>query len=275
MSAENERDDVPDLTLERYRLGELPDDQAERLRVRLDGDEELRRRLEMLDQSDREIRTTEALATVAADLRRRAAARVVPDRPRTRLQRWSAPAAVAALLVLVIIVAARRTAPPGASLPQPGSVGDAKEDDRIKGLRPGLAVYRQTARGSEALADGDVVRSGDVVRVGYRAAGRSYGVILSIDGRGAVTLHLPPTEGAAAALRRDATVLLDRAYELDDAPQFEKFFFVTSERPFEAAAVLDAARRAAARGASVAVPALPLPREFEQSTFSLQKEPRP
>ena len=47
------------------------------------------------------------------------------------------------------------------------------------------------ADGSEELQRGAVVRQGDEIRVGYRASGRAYGAILSIDGRGNLTQHLP------------------------------------------------------------------------------------
>jgi hypothetical protein len=142
--------------------------------------------------------------------------------------------------------------------------------DRIKGLRPALALLRKSERGSEALADGDVARPGDLVRIGYRAAGRAYGVILSIDGRGAVTLQLPTGGGRAAALQSGDTVLLGQSYELDDAPRAERFFFVTSDQPFDVAPVLDAARAAAKRsGAPPRTLALPPP--LEQFTFQLSK----
>ena len=79
--------------------------------------------------------------------------------------------------------------------------------DRIKGSaidRPALAVYRRTPAGSERLADGDVARAGDLLRVGYQPAGRDYGVILSIDGRGAVTRCTcrPPARGRRHSRRR-------------------------------------------------------------------------
>jgi hypothetical protein len=142
--------------------------------------------------------------------------------------------------------------------------------ERIKGMRPALALFRKSERGSEALADGDVARPGDLVRVGYRAAGRAYGVILSIDGRGAVTLHLPAAGGRAAALDPGDTVLLGHSYELDDAPRAERFFLVTSDAPFDVAPVVDAAR-AAARGGTAPPRALALPPLLDQSTFLLLK----
>jgi hypothetical protein len=99
-------------------------------------------------------------------------------------------------------------------------------------------------------------------------------VIVSIDARGGVTLHLPPG-GERAALLKSGHALLDQAYELDDAPGWERFYFVTGETPFAVADVVNAARKVAAPGAPRAPAALPLGRELTQSTFSLQKEVRP
>jgi hypothetical protein len=163
---------------------------------------------------------------------------------------------VAASLVLVVF------------LPRMGPI--ETDGDRIKGLLPGLAVFRKTDSGSETLADGAIAHSGDVIRLGYRAAGKPYGVILSIDGRGAVTRHLPPNGDQAASLHGEPTVLLDQAYELDDAPRWERFYFVTGETSFAVQPVMDAARRAASNPRPQS--ALELPRGLEQSIFLLHKE---
>src|SRR6185436_11941296 len=102
--------------------------------------------------------------------------------------------------------------------------------------------------------------------------GRTYGAIVSIDGRGAVTLHLPRQGARATRLPEGGeTVLLDRAYELDDAPRWERFFFVTGEAPFEIEPLLEAARRAAADPSAPAPERLTLPPNLEQAVFSLEK----
>jgi hypothetical protein len=251
--------DIPDLLLERYRLEELPPDEAARIADRLRRDEALRRRLAALDRSDQEIRHSGVLDRVIARLPRTEPA------PRRRFVWFVAvPAAIAAMALMafdVITVAPRIDTP---------AVSDG---DRIKGLTPSLAVYRRTAQGSETLADGAVARPGDLLRVGYRAAGKSYGLILSIDGRGSVTVHLPPHAERAAALERSGVVLLDQAYELDDAPQVERFYFITGDTPFAVTPIVEAARAAAANHNPPA--ALALPRGLEQSTFAIQKEARP
>lgn len=265
---------VPDLLLERYRLGELPRDEADDLARRLAADDGLRRRLEALDRSDETIRHDYPASWLAGRIRERLG-REHPPAPATRAAwtgAWPASAALAVAAALVVVLLPRLTGPPPVvPAVAPGS-GEAPSE-RIKGLEPALILFRKTAKGSQSLAPGDVTRAGELIRVAYRAAGRPYGVILSLDGRGLVTLHLPARGGEAARLRPGALVLLDNAYELDDAPRWECFFFVTAESPFDVATIVAATREAAASGQAPA--ALRLPRPLEQFTFSLQKETRP
>jgi hypothetical protein len=274
MSREDTAARVPDLVLERYRLGELPAAEAEWLERRLREDEGLRQRLDALDLSDSEIQRRQPPGWLAERVRARLDGRGTGPGPRRAeaprpvwARHWPVPAALAVAATVLLVLAPRTIAPPPVTpvptaAPEPG--------DRIKGMRPALVLFRHSPSGGEALVDGAVARPGDLVRVGYRAAGRAYGVVLSIDGRGAVTLHLPSGGARAAALRSGAAVLLDHSYELDDAPRAERFFFVTSGSPFDVAPVVDAARAAAKR--SGAPPrALALPASLEQSTFSLLK----
>lgn len=59
-----------------------------------------------------------------------------------------------------------------------------------------------------------------------------------------MTQHLPVSGTTAVRLAASGVALLDAAYELDDAPRFERFCLVTSNRPFDVGVVLDAARTA-------------------------------
>jgi hypothetical protein len=113
-----------------------------------------------------------------------------------------------------------------------------------------------------------------VVRLAYRAAGHAFGLILSVDGRGAVTLHLPERGGLAAPLDTDAEVPLDHAYELDDAPRWERFYFVVGDAPFEVAPVVAVARRVATQHPSRAPERLGLPPHLRQSGITLRKGDR-
>jgi len=137
----------------------------------------------------------------------------------------------------------------------------------LEDLRSANGTLLNGVRISEPVPLGD----GDLIRIGYRAAGRRYGAILSADGRGTVTLHLPPRGQEAVALKNGPTVLLDQAYELDDAPRWERFYLVTGDAPFSLAPVLEAAREAATSAASASPAALRLPPRLDQAVFSLEK----
>jgi hypothetical protein len=250
---------VADITLERYRLKELPADVMAGLQRRIRADDQLRRRVDALALSDEQIQTSDRLELVAERVRHRLGAeRTHAGRGAwTSVARWAVPAALTAGLALIFLL--------------PRTLVPAGGDERIKGLDASLTLFRQVGKGSETLADGAVARQGDVIRVGYHAAGRAYGVILSIDGRSHITVHLPAGGDRAVALGREATVLLDQAYELDDAPRMERFYFITGEEPFPITPIVASLQRAIASADGDAIPALPLA-GLQQSVFSLQKE---
>ncbi len=105
-------------------------------------------------------------------------------------------------------------------------------------------IYRALENGTERLQAGALAQSGDRVQIVYRSGGMPYGAILSVDGRGAFTQHLPlKGEVAVPLVARDT---LDFAYELDDAPHWERFYLAVAERRFE----LEELRTQLARGSS-------------------------
>jgi hypothetical protein len=258
--------EIPNLVLERYWLGELPPAEAQALARRLDAESDLAARLEALQRSDEEIRGRYPPGWLAEQIRLRRGRKVAQASPRPRawLLRWPVPTALAVAATLALALAPRLLGPP--------SRGPVASDDRIKGLEPSLLVFRKADAGSQTLADGSIARAGDVVRLGYRAAGRTHGVILSVDGRGVVTVHLPTRGRQAAQLRTGETVLLDRASELDAAPGFERFYLVTAEHAFEVQPIIEAARRTAREPGSGE---LPLTAPLSQTTFLLRKGGRP
>jgi hypothetical protein len=116
--------------------------------------------------------------------------------------------------------------------PPPDVNAGVRPDVRLKGLEPHLAIFRKTDNGSEPLHPGEKARSGELLRIGYQAAGFPYGAILSVDGNGEVTCHWPET-GHRAGRLENGEALLPSSFELDAAPDYERFYFVVSKRPFE------------------------------------------
>jgi hypothetical protein len=142
---------------------------------------------------------------------------------------------------------------------------------RLKGNGAYLTVYKQTDTGAQALENGDAVAERSNLQVGYVAGTNQYGTILSIDGRGTVTLHFPVSAGADQSLEGGGEVLLPFSYALDDAPDFERFFFVISENPFSVNEVLEAARNLAEEPHTAKSQDLRLTKGLEQTSLLLLK----
>jgi hypothetical protein len=265
--------DVPDILLEQYRLNELTPEDADRVRRALETDPVLRERLTTLECSDAEIGRRYPPAWLAERIRERPARERVEGRRRARpVRRWVLPIAVAAAATLALTVPGIVTR---AGRTDTGAIATSGGDDRVKGLRPSLVVYRRTDHGSETLADGAVAKAGDVVRLGYSPGDRAYGVILSIDTRGTVTRHLPTAGSRAAELAHERINLLDTAFELDEVPGWERFYFVASDTAFDVEPIVEVVKRTAASAHDVRRKDLALPRTFDQFVFLLQKEVKP
>jgi hypothetical protein len=218
---------VPDWLLERLNAGDLPPKRAEALlaRLRANGEEQ---RLFRLAESDAEILAALPASQVAREVERRAATATPLSRRRLRPAWALSTVAVFAASIAVFVAV----------------LHEGDEDTRIKGdeHHPALHIYRKTKTGSEAIGPNAAVGKGDTLQIRYLAAGKPYGVIASIDGRGTVTLHLPESPGQAAALSREGERALAHAYELDDSPKFERFVFVTSDAPFDTEEVVRSLR---------------------------------
>jgi hypothetical protein len=248
---------IGDWQLERYRLGELPAGELDVIRKALAADGGLTERLARLDRSDGEILAQHPPSVIAASIRARAAS---GDAGRTRPA--GAPRRLALALACGLVLAAASV------LILPGRVPGAKEDTtRVKGLAPRLFVYRKAATGAEELAAGAAARENDVVQLAYQAAGRHFGAIVSIDGRGVVTRHLPAAGPLASPLKTGASFALPEAYRLDDAPGFERFYFVTADQPFAVDLVLGAVSHPAGADGRLTLPA-----GLDQYSFALRKE---
>jgi hypothetical protein len=70
------------------------------------------------------------------------------------------------------------------------------------------------------------------VQIFYEAAGRPHGLLFSLDAAGVLTRHLPDSGNTSVPLKQGGRVPLGFAYELDDSPGWERFYFITSDKPF-------------------------------------------
>jgi hypothetical protein len=116
-----------------------------------------------------------------------------------------------------------------------------------------------------------LAKPGDTLQVFYHSRGPVFGVIFSVDGSGAVTLHLPEDGGAAAALQAGDLLALPHAYRIDRAPRLERFFLITAPRPFPVEGLLARARAAFAVRREVPDSLEGLEDGFRQYPYTLRK----
>lgn len=253
---------MPDWMLERYRLGELTE--AERRGVEAQLDEADHARLAELDADDAAILKRYPPRVMAADLQERV--------QRRRRRAWApvvggglALAAVAAAALMVINL------PPddgGTSL-----FGiDVGNGHRLKGDAH-LVVHRQTSDGDDILAPNGPASAGDVLQLEVAPGDESYLVVVSIDGNGSVTRHLPLDGDQAVQVDPGRTIALPNAYTLDDAPRFERFFLVADDAPFGVQPILAAATRVAG-SADPTTAELALSADLTVSDHLVRKESR-
>jgi hypothetical protein len=265
---------VPDWLAERVALSEVPPASRDRLTA-ADPAELEQKTAAIAEANARELASHPpdiAVAQIEARLAR------APRPARSRRAAWLAGAgalvsAAAAVLVVSHHVGASTPPPP----PWPHLAGDGSDVEitRAKGTAR-LTVFRRTGERAERLDPDALARAGDTLQLRYDAGGRRYGVIASVDGAGVVTLHYPAAESAPAAdtvLAARATAL-PQAYALDDAPRFERFFFITANDPIDVGDTL-ATLRTFAQRPDAADADLPLPTSFQQWSLRVLKAGSP
>lgn len=233
-------DPIPDVLVELLLLGELEDEEAAAVRAQLEAEGDPR--LAELEASNAEIFDAYPPERVASELRALEPTNVV------QLSWTSALVVSASVLAAVgllwLVWPSEGSVPPPERVAQHQAGNDSDDSDapshpgdpgiRDKGTMR-LLVHREGE--DSPLTAGASVREGDVLQLSYAGAS-TYGVIVSLDGAGVTTLHFPDTPDASTRLGA-GLVRLDHAYELDNAPEFERFFFVAADTPLDPADVME------------------------------------
>jgi hypothetical protein len=252
---------ISDLRLEQYALGELPRDDSENIRRALEKDEILRQRLEALEKSNREILSVYEPGEMAAAIQGRLGRREKGFRGSPAFFGTMIPVAAALLVFFSVFVLRERFMPAG--------------DTRPKGSTA-VSVFLKTSDGATELANGAIGHPGDWLQIAYTAGDARYGVIFSIDGRGVVTFHLPQHYSSQRLVSPDLELqgrtVLPFSYELDDAPGFERFFFVYSRDSFDVSTIARAARALATHPQTADKDTLALPPQVGVATLLIEKQ---
>jgi hypothetical protein len=266
---------LPDILLERYVLNEL--DKKEKLKIKTlaQEDKTIQKRIKDIELSNKKILSRYPAQIIAASIK----AKLASDKPLRQhavSDFFLRPLPLAGLATACLVILAATFILPLFRPSESVVITEENETTRIKGSdinynEPALFIFRKNNTQEEKLKDGSTVFAHDTIQIQYFAATDKYGIIFSIDGRGMITLHFPDQEQANTMLSLNKKVLLENSFELDDAPSFERFFFITSNSPINVTAVLNKAKQITEDLNSALKDYLDLPKEYKQTTITLLK----
>lgn len=255
--------------LERYLLGELPSSRMKEIAKLIQEDHDLKKKISLLKKTNAEIIKQNPPETMLPGImqiyeKNRQQSRIREKANPVSLKRllYGTPV-LAAVLILVFVVYLRD--------------GTAPVHNRIKGeesldfSKTQILIYRENRGEVELLKSGDKTKAGDLIQLGYIPAGKIYGVIFSIDGNGVVTLHYPEKTDSSTLLNQEKKNLLTSAYELDNAPDFERFFFITAEEEIDVTKIIIQAEELAGSSQLSKTKDLDLPESYQQFSILLKK----
>ncbi len=268
------RDQIPDYDWERLSLDELPDGRLEEIRRHPEFDTQRSAAMSRIRQSDAELLERYPADVMATRIRERMQVEEVRNEGtpasggsilRTVVGNPRLAAGVAALLLIAVGIM------PLMWLNTPVTPERQPESTRIKGLKPDIRIYREQGGDPELLHENDLVRENDLLQIGYVSGGWKHGAIFSIDGNGAVTLHYPADIFSTTHLSPEGEIKLPYSYQLDSAPEFERFFFVLSDKEFSVNEILLYAEELVESRSVRSIRSLSLPRGYEQASIVLKK----
>ena len=223
---------IPDWKLERYLTGDLPEGEMSEIRELEKTDEVFAHRVKMLREDNAAILRKMPFERLAEKMDARDCG---AERRNNVIHFGFVKFAAAAALVLAVVSVAlfsQREVVPDAGA-QVMDVAMAAQDDgtRIKGMDARMEIWKKTGDSAVQMLNLDEAREGDEIQLRYSVPEKCFGLLFSMDGNGTVTMHM--ADGSqAVALEPGKMTTLPFAYKLDNAPKFEKFFLLTSQKDF-------------------------------------------
>ena len=235
---------IPDWKLEKYLTGDLPAEEMHEIREMEAIDEIFAGRVKMLREDNAAIlkklpfeKLSEKIAMMPGRSNAGAGNTV---RVNFKLVKFAAAAALVLAVVTVALFSQRSLSEQSGTVLATAAntqlmevaMADQNDDVRIKGLSARMEVWKKTGDSAVQMENLGEAREGDEIQLRYAVAEKCFGLLFSMDGNGTITMHMGH-ENRAVELEPGKMTPLPFAYKLDNAPKFEKFFFLTSKSEFE------------------------------------------
>ena len=228
---------IPDWKLERYLTGDLPATEMRKIRELEKTDAIFANRVKMMREDNAAILRKmpfERLSEKMDAMPGRSGSAGNTVHVNFKLVKFAAAAALVLAVVSVALFGQREVMAPaqsGAQVMDVAMLDSQDEGTRIKGMDARMEVWKKTADSAVQMSNLDEAREGDEIQLRYSVPEKSFGLLFSMDGNGALTMHMG-SENHAVELAPGEMTTLPFAYKLDNAPKFEKFFLLTSRNMF-------------------------------------------
>ena len=223
---------ISDFKLERYLLGELPEKEMRELQERELSDEIFAARVREMREQGKRFLAENPFAALDDKLDAIEDSKSsVNDQPNVLWLKVAA-ALVIALGIFSVVVLNRDVATyDNHSASMEVAMADVDNGTRIKGMQATLEVWKKTGDSAVQMVNLGNAYEGDEIQLRYRVPQKCFGMLISMDGNGTITMHMGEGD-KAIELESGKMTTLPFAYKLDNAPKFEKFFLLTSQNSF-------------------------------------------
>ncbi|HOA08511.1 MAG TPA: hypothetical protein PLE16_13420 [Spirochaetota bacterium] len=249
---------IPDIVLEQYVLGELSSEKMREMKSLIDSDVSLRNRIKLIEKSNNNFLNkypfskTCIPSIISAGRKKRSDSRfrkmfIVP----------SAALALAACTLIFIKVS-----------PFFDSIDNSVI---IKGNAENLFLYRKNGNQADMLKNGDAAKKNDILQIAYQIPQERNCIIFSIDGNSNVTLHYSSSKSTIQEGGKNGKIFVPESYQLDDAPYFERFFMITSDKKIYDDDILSRAEKFALDRDKAVSESFPVGSSFSQQSVLIVK----
>ena len=223
---------ISDFKLERYLLGELPEKEMRELQERELSDEIFAARVREMREQGKRFLAENPFAALDDKLDAIEDSKSSVDGLPNVLWLKVAAALVIALGIFSVVVLNRDVATyDNHSASMEVAMADVDNGTRIKGMQATLEVWKKTGDSAVQMVNLGNAYEGDEIQLRYRVPQKCFGMLISMDGNGTITMHMGEGD-KAIELEPGKMTTLPFAYKLDNAPKFEKFFLLTSQNSF-------------------------------------------
>ena len=249
---------IPDMVLEQYILGELSPAKMKEIDSLTELDNSLRKRIQIIEKSNRDFlkkypfSKSRVSVSIAVSGKKNS---IVKSR-----KMFIFPSAVIALAACVLVFV--KVSP----------LFDTFDNSVIiKGNTENLFLYRKNGNQADVLKSGDPAKKNDILQIAYQIPEDRHCIIFSIDGNSNVTLHYSSSEKTMTDNSKTGKIFVPESYQLDDAPYFERFIMLTSDKKISSDVIMPRAEKFALDRQKAASESFPVEKSFSQQSVLIVK----